>query len=253
MAIKGWRIIWIIICLFQPWANQVDIALGMRRTHHNRCAHVQSVPSPLWGCNTKALFSSPSPSSIPLPFSSHLSPSHHLSFLTFEMGIASSHQFTSLWSLLCLCCFQLHSSIKGETGKSWSRALSCQRAFWWRPVATSESLSVGAQGPHCLKHRLHADSPPIHQKLGGYFYKLKCTVSCLYWKPSASGGIYYTVASISSPPALLLLLHLLSSVSTLLCLWFKITLEIVTELLRCKILSVQHTPRHHLLCNSLTP
>lgn len=60
MAVKGWRIIWIVICLFQPWTNQVDIALGMRRTHHNRCAHVQSVPSPLWGCDTKALFSPPS-------------------------------------------------------------------------------------------------------------------------------------------------------------------------------------------------
>lgn len=143
MAVKGWRIIWIVICLFQPWANQVDIALGMRRALHNRCAHVQSVPSPPWGRNTKALFSPPS--SIPLPFSIFLSPSHHLSFLTFEMGIASSHQFTSLWSLLCVFCFHLHSSIKGETGKSWSRALSCQRAFWWRPVATSESISVGAR------------------------------------------------------------------------------------------------------------
>lgn len=214
MAIKGWRIIWIVICLFQPWANQVDIALGMRRMHHNRCAHVQSVPSPPWGCNTKAL----SPSLLH-PFAILLSPSHHLSFLTFEMGIASSHQFTSLWSLLCLCCFHLHSSIKGEPGKSWSRALSCQRAFWWRPVASSDSISVGAQGPYCFKHRLHADSPPSDHKLA-YFYKLKWTISCcLCQKHPASGGIYYTISSYPPclPALLLLLLLLLSSVSSLLC------------------------------------
>lgn len=152
----------------------------MRRTLHNRCAHVQSVPSPLWGCNTKALFSPSFSSPPPLPFSCFLSSSHHLSFLTFEMGIASSHQFTSLWSLLCLCRFHPHSSIKGETGKSRSRALSCQRAFWWRPVAMSESLSVGAHDPRCFKHCLHAYSSPVHHKLQAFFYKLKCTVFCCF-------------------------------------------------------------------------
>lgn len=216
----------------------------MRRTLHNRCAHVQSVPSPPWRYNTKALFSPP----LPLPFSILHSSSHHLSFLTFEMGIASSHQFTSLWSLLCFCCFHLHSSIKGETGMSWSGALSCQRAFWWRPEATSESISVGAQGPYCFKHRLHADSPSIHQKLGAY-YNLKCTIFYLHLKPPVSGDICYTVASISSVPVLLLLSLSLPSTDC----GLTITSEVVTELLRCKILSVRHTPRHHLLCNSLTP
>lgn len=47
MAIKGWRIIWIVTCLFQPLANHFDIALGMRREHHSRCVHGQSVPSPV--------------------------------------------------------------------------------------------------------------------------------------------------------------------------------------------------------------
>lgn len=34
--IKGWRIIWIVTCLFQPLANHFDIALGMGRSHHSR-------------------------------------------------------------------------------------------------------------------------------------------------------------------------------------------------------------------------
>lgn len=72
MSVTGWGIIW-IICLFQPWANQVDIALRMRRTLHNRRAHVQSVPP--WGCNTKALSSPPCPP--PLLFPSLSSSLHH--------------------------------------------------------------------------------------------------------------------------------------------------------------------------------
>lgn len=144
-----------------------------------------------------------------LPFFILHSSSHHLSFLTFEMGIASSHQFTSLWSLLCLCCFHLYSSIKGETGKSRSRALSCQRACWYRPVAMSESLSDGAQGALCYKHRLHADSPPIHQKLAS-FYKLKCTVSCC-WQPPGGGDVNDIIVSIHSLPIFCYPLSLSSS------------------------------------------
>lgn len=147
------NILGIVICLFYPFANQVDIASGMSQTLCNRCAHVRSVPcedehkSPLF------------------PFSSllFLSSSHHPCFLTFEMGIASSHLFTSPWSLLCLCCFQLHSNIKGETGKSCTRstlgvrkcsATSFHEDLW--PLATARVLED--RNPCLRKDCLRSDS-----------------------------------------------------------------------------------------------
>lgn len=117
----------------------------------------------------------PSSSSILCPPLS-ITPSPPL--LTFEMGFTSFHQFASLWSLLCLRYLQLHSSIEGETGKSWGRTLSCRRAFWWRPVAMSVSMSVGGQGAFCFRHRLHAEPPLIHHKLKYYllFFTVKKTL-----------------------------------------------------------------------------
>lgn len=173
MAVKGWRIIWIVICLFQPCANQVDIALGMRRVPHNRCAHVQSVPSPPWGCNTIALFS---PRRRPLLlFPSPSSPLHQTIFPSWPLKWALP-LLTNLppSGPSCACAASISTPASKERQvRAVEQSTLMSESFWWRPVAISESVSVGAPGPYCFKHCLHADSPPIHQK--SVIFSVLCT------------------------------------------------------------------------------
>lgn len=191
MIVKGWGQIFIIY-LFHSWLTLLWEWGGRSVTHVLMCK-VSQVP-----CEEKHRsslfpfsFSSSSSSSI-FP-----SPSCHLSFLTFEMGIASSHLLTSLWFLLCLCCFQLHSNLKGETGKSWSRVPSCPRAFRCWPVSLE-----------CL----HVDFLFIHQKLAG------CLFLLLYISNLVPSEIRIIYAISSFFPSPLLPLPLLSLESFLHCL-----------------------------------
>lgn len=165
------------------------------------------------------------------------------------MAIASSHLFTSLWSLLCLCYFQLHSSIEGGRERERETHTHAREPFL-RPVAMNGSSSIGGQDPRSCKRCFDAHTPSIHQKQAAF---------------SATSSSLYSVVYISNIS--LVGTHILHCINFLfarpspLCpqsfpfpaCGLTITPEIVRELLRCKIISVQHTPWHHLLCNSLTP
>lgn len=114
-AVKGWGIIWTLTCL--QLQGGADVLM----------CKVSRVPP--WGHDA----SRPAHQTVAHSFVPLRLPLHHPSFLTYETGLASSRQFTSLW---VLSCFQLHSSIEGDAGRR--RGPS---------TLVSESLSVKTPRP----------------------------------------------------------------------------------------------------------